>query len=79
MAEVSARCLVPQSGVCCNHPVAHTAARVRLHAQERGGSSLTQQQLPVAPQERSRVAFFPDPATAALLVHDGNASRAVGW
>lgn len=79
MAEVSARCLVPQSGVCRNHPIAHTAARVCLHAQERGGSSLTQQQLPVAPQEKFRVAFFPDLASAAVVVQDGNASRAVGW
>lgn len=78
MAEVSARCLVPQSGVCRNRPIAHTAARVCLHAQERGGSSLTQQQLPVAPQEKFGVAFFPDLASA-VLVQDGNASRAVGW
>lgn len=59
MAEVSAQRLVPQFGGCCNRSVAHTAARVCLHMQERGGSSLTQQQLLVAPQEESRVAFSP--------------------
>lgn len=39
MAEVSARCLVyvpvcivQQSGVCCNHCIAHTSACVCLHA-----------------------------------------------
>lgn len=49
-----------------------------MHVQERGGSSLTQQQLPVALQEKSRVAFFPNLASAVVLVQDGRTSRAVG-
>lgn len=75
MAEVSALYLVPQFTVCHGPSVAYNAASLCLQAQERGGSSLMQQQLP---QEKSRVASFPSLASVVVLVQSENATRVAG-
>lgn len=72
MAEVSTLYLVPQSAFCRGPSVAYNAASLCLQAQERGGSSLMQQQLP---QEKSRIASFP---SLAVLVQSENATRIAG-